>query len=126
MQPFSAPHIPSHTKSSPPNPHNSPHTLPTDRTNVHLPRTPHTSTNVPTIIKQRVLLVLVAYLTHLLLLVRHKVAHRAFSEPFALFEAAFVFVAGGGVDDGALAMHLVGEPAAGVGVAVLEGHGALA
>lgn len=77
-----------------------------------------------TIIKQRILLALVADLTRPLLLVRDDITHDAFAKAFPLLEAAHILVARGSVDDLALAVHLVRQPFALVHVAVLVRHGA--
>lgn len=109
-------------QSSPINLHHRPDRPPTNGANLHLPGTLDAGTDVATIVKQRVLLALVADLTRALLLVRDEIVHGALAETFALPEAADVLVARGGVDHLAFAVHLVLRPFARVHVAVLVRH----
>lgn len=81
---------------------------------------------MPTVIKQRIHLALIADLTKLHLFIRNLKHHRALAMPFPFLKAPGVYVTGFAVGHLALAVGFVGGPGAGVGVAVGVAHCAVA
>lgn len=102
--------------------------LPTDRTDINLAGTSHTSTDMATVIEQGILLLTVADLAQIHLLVGDFPVADALAVAFAVLVAADVFIAGFLLDEGALAVALVLVPVPVVGIpgGVLHGAAAVA
>lgn len=93
------------------------HILPTDGANVDLVGTGHAGTDMPAVIKQRILLLRVADLAEIHLLVGDFPVADAFAVTFAVLVATDVPVAGLAFHEGALAVALVVDPVAVIRVA---------
>ena len=109
-----------------PNPTDRLNPPPTDRTILHLPRTPLTSSHMPTIEKQRVHLLLIADLTQPHLLIRDFKPHHPLPVSLPFLEPARIHVPRLGIHHLALAFGFIVRPGADVGVSVGVAHRAVA